>query len=90
MPANITESSTGPSGAAVSYTAEATGSNDLIRTFSCTPESGSTFAIGTTTVTCTAVDGHENTATASFKVTVVSCKPETLEGFCTSFTPGKH
>jgi hypothetical protein len=38
----------------------------------CTPPSGSTFPIGTTTVTCTATDASGNTATCSFTVTVFS------------------
>jgi hypothetical protein len=44
----------------------------VLRSFSCAPASGSTFPVGTTTVTCTATDGHENTGTASFHVTVLS------------------
>jgi HYR domain len=36
----------------------------------CTPPSGSCFARGTTTVTCTATDGTGNTASCSFRVTV--------------------
>jgi hypothetical protein len=36
----------------------------------CVPASGSTFAIGTVTVTCKATDAHGNTATATFTVTV--------------------
>jgi hypothetical protein len=36
----------------------------------CTPESGTVFPLGTTTVTCTATDSRGNTATASFKVSV--------------------
>jgi len=37
---------------------------------SCTPPSGSTFAKGTTSVTCTATDASLNTATCNFTVTV--------------------
>jgi hypothetical protein len=36
----------------------------------CNPASGSTFPVGTTTVTCTATDTAGNTATCSFSVTV--------------------
>ncbi|SVE23288.1 uncharacterized protein METZ01_LOCUS476142, partial [marine metagenome] len=36
----------------------------------CTPDSGSLFPIGTTTVTCTASDAAGNVGTASFTVTV--------------------
>jgi hypothetical protein len=39
-------------------------------TTSCTPPSGSTFALGATTVNCTATDTSGNTATCSFSVTV--------------------
>ena len=86
VPAEITEGATSSEGAVVTYNAEATDSNDIVCSFSCTPASGSTFAIGTTEVKCTATSGHETTATASFKVAVLSCAPEHLEGFCTSFT----
>ena len=37
---------------------------------SCTPESGTRFGIGNTTVTCTAVDDSENQITTSFTVSV--------------------
>ena len=37
----------------------------------CNPPSGSTFPIGTTTVTCTVTDACSNSATCSFTVTVV-------------------
>lgn len=39
-------------------------------TVACSPPSGSCFAVGTTTVTCTATDASANTATCSFTVTV--------------------
>ncbi len=69
VPSDITTPATGPEGANVAYIAEATGSNAVAR-LSCTMEAGSLFPIGTTTVECTAKDGHENTAKATFKVTV--------------------
>jgi HYR domain len=71
VPSEITTVQTSPAGAVVTYTATATPVDSVLRSFSCTPASGSTFAVGTTTVTCTATDGHENTATASFQVTVL-------------------
>jgi hypothetical protein len=37
----------------------------------CSPDSGSTFPLGTTTVTCTATDASGNQASATFDVTVV-------------------
>ena len=38
----------------------------------CSPQSSASFAVGTTTVTCTAVDGAGNAASSSFVVTVSS------------------
>ncbi len=37
----------------------------------CDPPSGSFFPLGTTTVTCTAADGHNNVSTCTFEVVVV-------------------
>src|SRR5439155_18095413 len=45
---------------------------------SSTPASGSTFAIGATTVNCTATDAHGNTAHGSFTVTVRDTTPPML------------
>jgi hypothetical protein len=70
VPSEVNASATSPAGAKVTYTAEAKSSDDKIREFSCSPKSGTTFKTGTTTVTCTAKDGHETTATKSFPVTV--------------------
>jgi hypothetical protein len=70
VPPTITAVQTSPSGAPVKYTVEASATNSVIRSLGCTPASGSTFPVGTTTVTCTATDGHENTGTASFQVSV--------------------
>src|SRR5207249_1177277 len=44
-------------------------------TVSSSPASGSSFAIGTTTVTSTATDASGNTATCAFTVTVVDNQP---------------
>jgi hypothetical protein len=57
---------TGPGGAVVDYSVTATDLSDGGATVSCTPASGSTFAIGTTSVNCTATDGSGNTVPASF------------------------
>jgi hypothetical protein len=69
LPSDITAQATGPAGAAISYTATATDLVDGSVPVSCTPASGSSFPIGTTTVNCSATDAHGNTATGSFKVT---------------------
>jgi hypothetical protein len=71
VPVEVTAAETSPAGAVVTYSAQATPVASVLRSFSCTPKSGSTFPVGTTMVTCTATDGHENTATASFQVTVL-------------------
>jgi len=72
VPAEIVTPATGPSGAAVNYSVEATDSDALVKSLSCLPASGATFPVGTTKVECTAVDGHENKATASFNVTITA------------------
>src|SRR5262249_6782551 len=64
---------TGPSGAAVSYAVTASDPDNIPSqiTLTCSPASGSTFPIATTTVTCNAHDPSGNSATpASFHVTV--------------------
>jgi hypothetical protein len=70
VPAEIVVEAEGASGAVVSYSASAAGVENAIRTFGCVPASESTFPVGSTTVECTAVDGHENKATKSFNVKV--------------------
>jgi hypothetical protein len=54
----------------VTYTVTATDQVDGTDSVTCTPASGATFPIGTTTVMCTATDSGGRTATASFAVTV--------------------
>jgi hypothetical protein len=44
-------------------------------TYSCTPASGTVFAQGTNTVTCTATDASGNMASASFQVIVTATAP---------------
>ena len=69
-PSNITVAATGPSGAVVFFTVTASG-GCTPPTIVANPPSGSTFPVGTTTVTVTASDTCGNTATCSFTVTVV-------------------
>jgi hypothetical protein len=78
LPANITKEATGPSGAAVAYTTSATDIVDGSRPVTCSPISGSTFALGTATVTCSASDTRHNTSTGTFTVTVVDTTPPVL------------
>lgn len=78
VPANITAEATGPSGAIVSFSASASDIVDGAMTPTCSPASGSTFALGTTSVNCSATDAHGNTGSASFDVTVEDTTPPTL------------
>jgi hypothetical protein len=70
LPANITVEATGPAGAVVSFTATAIDLIDGPIAVTCTPPSGSTFPLGTTTVNCSATDSHGNSASGSFSITV--------------------
>src|SRR5581483_5626146 len=63
--ADLVAEATGPSGATVTYTAPtATDLADGTDAVACAPASGTTFALGHTTVTCTAHDAAGNQATA--------------------------
>ncbi|MDX2678039.1 HYR domain-containing protein [Streptomyces sp. NY05-11A] len=66
-----TVEATGPDGAVITYPATATDLVDGDVAVVCEPSSGSTFPIGSTTVTCTATDaaGNTGTDTAEFTVT---------------------
>ncbi|MBN2117953.1 MAG: HYR domain-containing protein [Anaerolineales bacterium] len=72
LPADISVSAAGPAGAVVNYSASATDNLDPSVSVSCSPASGSTFPLGTTTVNCFATDLAGNTALGSFQVTVVN------------------
>ena len=69
VPSAVVEQATG-SGATVTYDATATDAVDPAPVVSCTPASGSSFGLGTTTVTCTAVDASGNATTKSFEAIV--------------------
>ncbi|MEW6401646.1 MAG: HYR domain-containing protein [Chloroflexota bacterium] len=70
LPADMTEEAVGPAGNVVTFTATASDAVDGALPVTCTPASGSTFAIAVTTVTCSATDSAENTVTETFTVTV--------------------
>ncbi len=70
LPASIAVNAAGPAGATVSYTASASDNVDPSPTLSCVPGSGNVFAIGVTTVNCTATDVAGNSATGSFTIRV--------------------
>jgi hypothetical protein len=69
VPADVTVIAAELDGVSVSYVATVS-DNVGITGDSCTPVSDSTFAIGATTVTCTATDAAGNMGTASFNVSV--------------------
>ena len=77
VPSDITAEATGPSGATVTYT-DATATDDVdgpvpvtcVDQTDQTHTSGDTFPLGTTTLTCTATDTADNTAQATFTITV--------------------
>jgi hypothetical protein len=70
LPANITAEATSAAGKVVTFSATATDLVDGALAVTCSPASGSTFAIATTTVQCSATDAHHNTTHGSFTVTV--------------------
>ena len=75
LPAAVIAEATGPSGTTVSYSASATdivsGSVPIV----CVPASGSAFALGTTQVSCSAVDAADNRTTGTFDVIVQDTVP---------------
>lgn len=70
VPADLSVPATGATGAVVSYSVTAEDLADPAPVVSCTPPSGSLFAIGPTTVSCTATDAAGNSQSASFTVRV--------------------
>ncbi|HWS72540.1 MAG TPA: HYR domain-containing protein, partial [Thermoanaerobaculia bacterium] len=71
LPNDFTVEATSSAGAAVTFTVTSDGS------VACSPASGSTFPVATTTVQCTAT-GVGGTTSGSFKVTVVDTKPPVI------------
>ncbi len=75
----MTLEATGPSGAVATYaTPTASDLVDGAVAVSCAPASGSTFALGTTPVNCSATDAHGNTASTSFNVNVQDTTPPSV------------
>ena len=71
-PANIVTNATVDCSQVVTWADPAATDNCTITNMTCVPPSGSTFAIGTTTVNCTVWDASGNTNGCSFTVTVAS------------------
>jgi hypothetical protein len=80
LPGDIIAEASSALGASISYSASANDAVDGAVSVDCIPASGSTFAIGATTVNCSASDNAGNNASDSFTVTVnaVSATPLTL------------
>jgi hypothetical protein len=69
--ADVVANADSPDGAVVTYTPpSASDPDDAVASLTCAPASGSTFAIGSTPVTCTATDSAGNVASSSFTVHV--------------------
>jgi hypothetical protein len=71
VPSNMTRTATGASGAPVAFSATATDAVAGSPPVTCTPASGATFSPGAHTVSCVATDGHGNTGSGSFVISVV-------------------
>jgi uncharacterized delta-60 repeat protein len=70
-PANISMPGTMPT--IVNYPPPTTADNCPGQTANCSPISGSSFPVGTTTVTCTVTDASGNMASCMFTVSIVDC-----------------
>jgi hypothetical protein len=77
LPATQTVNVNASTTVAVTYSATAADGATPI-TPACTPPSGSTFSLGTTSVSCTATDAAGNTASGSFNVVVQDTTPPTV------------
>src|SRR5207248_5141021 len=72
-PANITMTvSLGSNNAAVSYSSPTASDNCGVPTVNCSKASGSSFPLGTTSVSCTATDSSNNAGACAFTVTVLT------------------
>jgi hypothetical protein len=79
LPADIETTTTGASRVVTWSPVTAVDDTDPNPTVGCSPESGSAFDLGTTTVTCTATDASGNESSGTFRVTVAVQAP-TLTG----------
>jgi HYR domain len=72
----VTVQATGPTGATATFTVTADSATGSSLPVTCLPASGALFAIGSTTVTCSATDpASSKTSTVSFLVVVVDTTP---------------
>jgi hypothetical protein len=80
VPAAVTAEATGAVGAAVAFAATVSDPEDGTSVPACTPSTGSTFPLGETTVTCTAVDAGRLAAEGTFTITVIDTTPPLVSG----------
>ncbi|MDH3385420.1 MAG: HYR domain-containing protein, partial [Nitrosopumilus sp.] len=86
---DVNAAATSPSGATVSYTSPTTTDNvDAPGVATCSPLSGTTFAIGITTVTCNATDAAGNSAIPTTFNVIVSDIPASTVLFSDDFESG--
>lgn len=83
VPADMTVEATSSAGAAVAYVVSASDmqDGDLTASVICTPASGSTFALGTTTVQCSVTDNGGLSATGDFDIKVEDTTPPVFTSF---------
>ena len=83
LPNDFSVEATSSAGAEVTYvvTASDAQDGDITSSVVCTPASGTTFALGTTTVECSVTDAGGLTATGSFDVTVEDTTPPEFTTF---------
>ena len=75
----VVAEATGPQGAQVQYAVTATNATGAPIDVACIPSTNTVFALGTTTVECTAVDSNGNEAVESFEVRVQDTTPPTSQ-----------
>jgi large repetitive protein len=78
LPSSFSVPATGTTGAMVNYAATADDATSQLASFTCAPVSGSLFAIGATSVNCTATDNAGLIATGTFSVTVNDTVPPVI------------
>ena len=76
-PANMLTNTTGGCAQVVNWSLSSA-DNCGLSSVTCSPTNGSVFALGTTIVTCTAMDGSGNTASCAFSITVADPEPPRL------------
>jgi hypothetical protein len=74
-PVDMTAEATSAAGAAVTFSLPTATDAIGVTSVSCSPTSGSTFALGTTVVTCRAADAANNVGTSTFSVLVRDTTP---------------